>query len=185
VNHFWQEIEGYFTFPDFYQSVALIASCDGPWHGVEVGAYTGQSAAFLAVELNRSRYKAVLDLVDIEMTRHRTRDNLSRVASVIGEYHEMDSVAASKLYDDESLDFVFIDADHSYSAVSRDIDAWLPKVRKSGIMSGHDYKEWRDFGVIQAVTERFARVQVWRGMLGGGDKQMQDNGYWPCWAVQL
>lgn len=56
---------------------------------------------------------------------------------------------------DESLDFVFIDADHTYESVKEDIEAWTPKVRKGGIVSGHDYYMTRqgNFGVIQAVND--------------------------------
>ncbi len=39
---------------------------------------------------------------------------------------------------EESLDFVFIDADHSHYGVSRDLRLWYPKLRPGGIMSGHD-----------------------------------------------
>jgi len=45
---------------------------------------------------------------------------------------------AAKTIDDESLDFVFIDADHSYNGVMRDVQAWAPKVRKGGMVIGHD-----------------------------------------------
>jgi predicted O-methyltransferase YrrM len=196
MDHFWQDIEGYFTFPLFYEEMAaVLANTASYWrargeprriHVVEVGVYTGQSAAFLGVELVNRGVDAQLDLVDIEMTKHGARDNLSRLAStdVLGHFHEIDSVAASRLYKDDSLDFAFIDADHSYAAVSRDIDAWLPKVRKGGIIAGHDYCNWPGFGVIEAVTERFDRVEVWRGSKGMGDAQMQPR-YWPVWMVRV
>lgn len=41
-------------------------------------------------------------------------------------------------FDDFSLDFVFIDADHSYEGVKNDIEAWLPKVKNGGYLIGHD-----------------------------------------------
>src|SRR5690606_30258386 len=41
----------------------------------------------------------------------------------------MDSVEAAKQFDDKSLDFVFIDADHSYEGCKRDIEAWRPKLK--------------------------------------------------------
>ena len=63
------------------------------------------------------------------------------------------SLEAAKEFDDESLDLVYIDSDSTYESVKSDIEAWLPKVRKGGIISGHDYrKSWE--GVIEAVDEK-------------------------------
>jgi hypothetical protein len=51
-----------------------------------------------------------------------------------------------------TADMVFIDADHAYDAVKRDILAWRPVLAPGGILSGHDYhRGWQ--GVIQAVSE--------------------------------
>lgn len=57
----------------------------------------------------------------------------------------------------EKLDLVFIDANHEYMQVKKDILAWLPKVRYGGILAGHDYApEIPMFsGVKQAVDEIF------------------------------
>ena len=73
---------------------------------------------------------------------------------LVGSAHE-----ASKWFADESLDFVFIDGDHSYEAVKQDINDWTPKVRKAGIVSGHDYYngKYNKMGVIQAVDEFVAQ----------------------------
>jgi hypothetical protein len=46
---------------------------------------------------------------------------------------------SASLFEDESVDFVFVDGDHSEEGVSRDIEAWWPKLKKTGIMAGHDY----------------------------------------------
>lgn len=42
-------------------------------------------------------------------------------------------------FPDESLDFVYIDANHAFPYVAQDIYEWQRKVRKGGIISGHDY----------------------------------------------
>lgn len=49
------------------------------------------------------------------------------------------SVKAAERFSDNSLDFVYIDADHTYRAVKEDIEAWAPKVRPGGMVAGHDY----------------------------------------------
>ena len=52
-----------------------------------------------------------------------------------------------------ALDFVFIDAEHSYEAVAHDIAAWLPKIRPGGALTGHDYANPRWPDVKPAVDE--------------------------------
>jgi len=58
-----------------------------------------------------------------------------------------------------SLGMVFIDANHTYEAVTQDIAAWLPKLKSGGVMAGHDYgnanKYGQAFGVTQAVRDTF------------------------------
>lgn len=49
------------------------------------------------------------------------------------------SEIASKMFQDESLDFVYIDANHAYDFVKQDIELWFPKVKKGGYICGHDY----------------------------------------------
>jgi len=66
-----------------------------------------------------------------------------------------DSITASKDFEDESLDFVFIDADHTYEGCKGDIKAWYPKVKKGGLVSGHDFDNpnYPTWGVRKAVEE--------------------------------
>jgi len=52
---------------------------------------------------------------------------------------------------DNSLDFVYIDADHRFDAVMQDLILWSRKVRPGGIVSGHDYYRFRNAGVVPAV----------------------------------
>lgn len=59
---------------------------------------------------------------------------------------------AAKLVKDNSLDFVFIDADHSFEGVSRDIQDWKSKVKEDGVILGHDYS-WPS--VQKAIKQEF------------------------------
>lgn len=74
---------------------------------------------------------------------------------------------ASGLVEDGSLDFCFIDADHSEAAVHDDIVCWRSKVRPGGWLGGHDYN--RKFpGVTRAVNAVFGRrVQTQPGSIWG------------------
>lgn len=71
------------------------------------------------------------------------------------------SVEAAKLIPDGSQDFVFIDGNHDYEDVKEDMETWYPKVRKGGILSGHDYYPKCARGaVIKAVDEVVASLGV-------------------------
>jgi hypothetical protein len=71
----------------------------------------------------------------------------------------MTSLEASLLYEDNSLDFVLLDAAHDRVNVSIDIKAWLPKVKSGGILAGDDYHPVWD-GVRQAVGELLTGFRV-------------------------
>ena len=67
----------------------------------------------------------------------------------------MPSVKAAALVADGSLDFVYIDGNHRYEAVTADIEAWAPKVRPGGVVAGHDFltKTKRHIDVERAVRD--------------------------------
>ena len=67
------------------------------------------------------------------------------------EYIIRDSMGALEEIPDGSLDFVYIDGLHEFDAVITDIIGWIPKVKKGGIVAGHDYYEFYQSGVIEAV----------------------------------
>lgn len=74
---------------------------------------------------------------------------------------------AAAHFADESLDFVYLDANHSYLAVRADLRAWYPKVKVGGLLCGHDYMDgYLGFGPdlqggtlfgVQTAVDEFAR----------------------------
>ena len=65
-----------------------------------------------------------------------------------------------KYFPDGYFDMVYIDASHFYADVKRDIELWLPKVKKGKFMGGHDYADGRFAGVKKAVNEVFSDRQI-------------------------
>jgi hypothetical protein len=68
--------------------------------------------------------------------------------------YKMTTNEAAQFIGDGTLDFVFIDANHSYPFVKSDIMNWTPKVKDSGWVLGHDYAPYWS-GVVKAVHETF------------------------------
>lgn len=65
------------------------------------------------------------------------------------------SIEAAKQVPDGSIDWCFIDMGHTYNDVIEDLDAWYPKVKKDGVICGHDFTRgtWQE--VVEAVTDFF------------------------------
>ena len=143
----------------------------------EIGVHVGDFSEILLNELNPSTlflvdpwehghdrnangqtYSGELDGL---ITAYSTSADLSKVFERFGENIASGQVRLIKDYsynavdqiEDSSLDMVYIDASHLYESVKADISAYLPKLKKSGILSGHDYISWCNFGVIKAVDE--------------------------------
>lgn len=171
MDHFYQNIgEDWFTYAPLYKEMVETNS-DGA-HFVEVGSWKGRSASYMAVEIHNSNKKIKFDCVDtwkgssdeeFHMNDELVKSdklyeefikNTNSVAHIINPVR-MASTEASKLYEDNSLNFVFIDACHTYECVKEDIIHWLPKVKNGGMLSGHDFNSP---DVQKAVVESFDQV---------------------------
>jgi len=143
--------------------------------GARVGAEIGVQRAEFSTHLLRN-WPGKLYLID--PWRHQQRDNYHDVANVSDEEHLANyqaaldnlrpfpdryniirdfSPGAARHFKDGGLDFVYLDGNHSEEAVLADLEAWLPKVRAGGLVSGHDFMDSTgrlgDIRVRAAVTE--------------------------------
>lgn len=161
MQHFYQNIPGWFTFSDFYKEI-VNAAMDGN-HFIEVGAFRGRSAAYMAVEIINSGKNIKFDVVDVWDTADNSlkifKNNLSSVLLNVNPI-QMDSIEASKMYKDNSIDFIYIDSGHIAEYTYNEILSWYPKVKNGGILSGHDYKNDSWPGVTMAVDKFFGKKNV-------------------------
>lgn len=137
---------------------------------VEVGTWKGKSACYMAVEIINSGKDISFDCVDTwafiedqkncipeQLFNNLFETFLKNIAPVKDKINIVKSISwdGANLYENESLDFVYIDAGHDYESIKKDINAWYPKVKKGGIISGHDYVDHSTCGVKRAVNEFF------------------------------
>lgn len=174
MNHFYNTVEGWFNYPDMFSYAVDTAPQEG--HFVEIGTWKGQSSAYLAVEIINSGKKIKLDCIDnftgsvIEPGQMYDPDNkagrlmevfVNNMKPVEGHYTAIqgDSAESASMYEDESLDFVFIDASHDYESILKDIKAWFPKVKVGGLFAGHDFADPYP-GIQKAVRDLLANEEV-------------------------
>jgi len=119
--------------------------------GVEVGSFKGEYAREILKRWNGNL--CMIDVWDeigseyIDASNHKNFNNQVYIdcfnniqefglrATMIRTNSEM----GSNFFTDESVDFVYIDANHAYEFVKNDIEYWFPKVKKGGYIMGHDY----------------------------------------------
>jgi cephalosporin hydroxylase len=171
MEHFFQNIHGWFNFISIYNYV--IEDGEDGDHFVEVGAWKGRSAAYMAVNIANSNKKIKFDVVDTWQGSEEHKDDdsvkndnlyqefLTNMEPVKDYYRplRMTSLEAAAQYPDDSLSFVLLDASHTYKDVAADIEAWLPKVKSGGILAGDDYHHtWQ--GVVDAVDELLPDAEI-------------------------
>lgn len=76
------------------------------------------------------------------------KERLSKYNAMLMKESSMDAV---KKFEPESLDFVYIDSNHSFDYVMEDLINWSRVVKSGGIVSGDDYYKFRGAGVVEAV----------------------------------
>jgi predicted O-methyltransferase YrrM len=151
----YKDIEGWFNWEDLHLHVCNLFD-DGSKF-VEIGIYKGKSAAHLADIIKKSNKNYQFYCVDLFKD---TMENPTGREELYGDTFEefkknmielnlFDTVipiislsaTASQQFEDETFSYIFIDAAHDYNSVVLDIKSWLPKLKKGGIIAGHDGRQ--------------------------------------------
>jgi len=153
--------EGYFSFDLLDRILGLTCWQIDPWKILDVPGYSVHGD-----NDQEARYQRILT---------RARDYRKRAIPM-----RMTSAQAAPHFSDDFLDFAYIDANHTLAAATEDVALWWPKVRRHGILAGHDYLdgviESGDYGVKTAV-DTFAATH------GLKVNVTQETDY-PSWWIQ-
>ena len=176
IPHIYQSPEfgeNWFTYPNLYRS--MVTKFPSGSKFVEIGSWKGKSSAFMAVEIANSNKDIEFYCIDTweGSAEHKGLDKMEYLYDIFNQnmrslkkYYKpiiKSSIEAASQFQDNSLDFVFIDASHEYEDVKKDIITWLPKIKKKGILAGHDYYvDGHDYfpGVKKAVNECLSRFST-------------------------
>ncbi|MFT5327513.1 MAG: hypothetical protein ACI8P0_005405 [Planctomycetaceae bacterium] len=177
--------------PEYFNDLKLSGE------GVEIGVLRGGYSEKLLDQWNGRKLHCVdpwsdsteddsyVDRNNVNQKRHdqnhqQAVDRLARFGDRC-EIHRMTSVDAIELFEDRSLDFVYIDARHYREAVLEDLESWFPKVRPGGVLAGHDYFD----GVVPSGHfEVKSTVDEWADAKGLKVACTGEN-VWRSWIVQL
>ena len=179
----WSEIPGWFRWRDAQEQAAACFP-DGS-RFVEVGSFLGRSICSLADVAQLSGKN--LTLIGIDTCRgsgiegpvpgdYHAATVEKGGGTFAGQMHRnivncgyadaisliiSDSVTASTFFPDHSIDWVHLDARHDREHLSQDINAWLPKVKPGGWLSGDDFdaQDWPE--VVETVNTLLPRAQPW------------------------
>ncbi len=142
---------------------------------VEVGVYEGATSTIIGQQRNYAEVHCVDPWANVSSQEYKnTNDYLAHSSNEQHEshyqtfmarswfltsqkrlhVHRMKSEEACTNFENESVDLVYLDGDHSYEGVMKDIQCWWTKVTKGGYLGGHDYDyPSLPFGVKRAVDE--------------------------------
>lgn len=166
---YWEKLDGFFSFQPFYEKI--INQLNGGVF-VELGVWKGRSIMYMAERAKELNKDVKLYGVDIFFVADQQKHCASLGTNFYDEVvknieimkdcitlYQMDSHDAYTKFEDDSIDFLFIDAHHTYEDVKIDLELWYPKVKTGGIISGHDYI-WIGAVVKKAVVEFFGEENV-------------------------
>jgi predicted O-methyltransferase YrrM len=164
--------ENWFTYVQVYADFAINTPNGSTI--VEVGSWKGRSSVFMADMIRNLNKNIKFYCVDTwegspehveysDIVNHTLYDlfldNTKNYKDIIIPMRKP-SVEAAKDFANGSVDIVFIDACHEYECVKEDIAAWLPKVKRGGILAGHDYTWRNDLPVKRAVDEMLSDFPI-------------------------
>jgi len=128
--------------------------------GIEIGVASGNNALSMLRELFVER----LFLIDpytayVDALGHADYSNDYSIAHAkLADYSQVEwlrktsETAIKELQEEKPFDFVYIDGNHSYEFVKKDLTLYYPLIRENGLIGGHDYTPFYE-PVMRAVNE--------------------------------
>jgi len=128
--------------------------------GIEIGVAVGDNSLSILKELSVEKlflidpytpYEDALGHADFSADYAIARAKLVEYPQVVWLRKTSES-AIREFQNEEAFDFVYIDGNHSYESVKKDITLYYPLIKNNGLIGGHDYTPYYET-VMRAVNE--------------------------------
>lgn len=161
----YRHTQNWFSYRSFYDKINNTHDLK---RVLECGVWKGHSIIYLT-NLLKDKPNIEIYAIDIweDWELHRNTPEIAKQIPYIYEIYNTNlkeagvrelikdfkgkSWEVAEKFENSYFDLIFIDADHSYEGVYKDLKAWLPKIKPGGILAGHDY--YSSEGVQKAVNE--------------------------------
>ena len=126
-----------------------IMSNHRPLKCVEIGSHRGESALVISSFPFINKLTCV-DIHEYPELKERLKEKID--ANTV-DFVQASSIEYADTVENNSIDFVYIDAEHDYNSVKQDLSVWFPKVKIGGFLAGHDYNKEQFPGLVKAVCD--------------------------------
>jgi len=128
--------------------------------GLEIGVASGGNAVSMSKLLNLKMlylvdpYKKYYDHGNYITFYYDMKDSAKILVSRTGVNHKFIYKSSEEAVKEipDNLDFIYIDGNHTYPFIKKDLSLYYPKVKPGGVFGGHDFS-MHHIGVVQAVSE--------------------------------
>ena len=175
LNPEFNEIPGWFSYDEFYNDV--VEKLPNNSNIVEVGSFMGKSTNYLVSKIEESNKQINLTVVEtfrgddfnfqdsaLELYGGDLFCEFSDNALLMNNYDKFNiikdsSTFAKDSFVNNSLDFVYLDANHSYDELTKDINSWFYKLKPGCVIAGDDYGT-NIFGEVTTAVNDYFYGQV-------------------------
>jgi len=175
MQHFYRNVSGWFNYTRTFD-ILLDSIPDENFRFAEIGSWMGRSISYFTVEVINRNKTGEIYAIDtfagseehLDPSNPSFNPNLFENPEYLYEQYKMytecissyittirnTSVEASKKFDDNSLDAIYLDAAHDYDSVTADLKAWYPKLKQDKTLLFAD--DW-DYPTVRKAASDFAK----------------------------
>lgn len=158
LEHYYKSINGPYASTSLHK---YVVSNYNNAKFVFVNSYNAKSVAYTGVEIYNQNKNIKIDIIDKGddfFEYAAIHKNIQKIYRCVNDVYCFNSVEASHKYDNNSLDFVFLEKIDDDADAFDQCSAWWPKIKSGGILSGDDYTDSAMPGYVRGVNKYFGEI---------------------------